>query len=51
MSSVVVINPVKSGVKYKKAVKDRGHRLISVYAFSEELLEKRWPYHADGGVS
>ncbi|WP_324607223.1 GTP cyclohydrolase I [Streptomyces rimosus] len=48
MSSVVVINPVKSGVKYKKAVKDRGPRLISVYAFNEELLEKRWPDHADG---
>ncbi|MEN2416845.1 ATP-grasp domain-containing protein [Streptomyces rimosus] len=48
MSSVVVINPVKSGVKYKKAVRDRGHRLISVYAFNEELLEKRWPDHADG---
>ncbi|MEU7259646.1 6-carboxytetrahydropterin synthase [Streptomyces rimosus] len=48
MPSVVVIHPVKSGVKYKKAVRDRGHRLISVYAFNEELLEKRRPDHADG---
>ncbi|WP_078657853.1 6-pyruvoyl trahydropterin synthase family protein [Streptomyces rimosus] len=48
MSSIVVINPVKSGVKYKKAVRARGRRLISVYAFNEELLEKRWPDHADG---
>ncbi|WP_260476262.1 6-carboxytetrahydropterin synthase [Streptomyces sp. WAC 06783] len=48
MPSVVVIHPVKSGVRYKKAVRDRGHRLISVYAFNEELLEKRRPDHADG---
>ncbi|MFH8409419.1 acetyl-CoA carboxylase biotin carboxylase subunit family protein [Streptomyces sp. NPDC018019] len=38
----------KSSVKYKAAVRDRGYRLISVYSFNEELLEKRWPRHADG---
>ncbi|MEU7151679.1 ATP-grasp domain-containing protein [Streptomyces sp. NPDC045456] len=48
MSSIVVLNPVKFGLHYKRAVQARGYRLISLYSFSKELLEERWPCHADG---
>jgi biotin carboxylase len=45
---VVVINPVKTGTKYKPVVRAKGYRLLSVYAFSRSLLEERWPDHAAG---
>ncbi|MEU7906214.1 ATP-grasp domain-containing protein [Actinoplanes sp. NPDC049118] len=48
MSYIVVINPVKTGAKYKKEVHDKGFQLLSVYAFSRELLDERWPGYADG---
>jgi hypothetical protein len=48
MPYIVVINPVKTGAKYKKEVQAKGYRLLSLYVFSKELLNERWPDHADG---
>ena len=48
MAYVVMINPVKTGAKYKSEVHAKGYDLLSVYAFSKELLDLRWPDHALG---
>ena len=46
--AVVLFDPVRTGVGYKQAVRDRGFALVSVYSLDTAILMRDWPRHAEG---
>ncbi|MEU8870156.1 ATP-grasp domain-containing protein [Streptomyces javensis] len=46
--AIVLMDPVRTGARYKSAAKDKGYAVVSVYTVADEVLRREWPNHSDG---